>query len=333
MPRLASLDRLRAAALTLMLLQHFTKWLAGDPRQILPGWEGFAFTDVCAPAFAAAAGASAWLFAEGRLLKGESTPRVLGTVARRYLLLIPIGIVLQELAAHTPWDWGVLQTLGAGVFLTVVLTRVAPPLPLAAVALVTGPMLEQHFAGHPGYIAEMFGSTFPLVTYAGFALFGAAGARLLVRNPERGKQALVAGLLLVELALVLGQAPDRYPGDSSFIIPGLAGTLLLYGIVDRWRALPRSLGNHTLGIFLAHYVAFYAINRFGLRHTFSPASAVLTGVLAITFFAVVAPHVPPLPWSPRTGRRRRPGSQAVDQKRVASSAAYRATTASVAAVR
>ena len=55
MPRLASLDRLRAAALTLMLLHHFTKWLAGDPRRILPGWEGFAFTDVCAPAFAAIA--------------------------------------------------------------------------------------------------------------------------------------------------------------------------------------------------------------------------------------------------------------------------------------
>jgi hypothetical protein len=255
---------------------------------------------------------------------------VLGTVARRYLLLIPIGILLQQLAAHSPWDWGVLQTLGAGVFLAVVLTRVAPPLPLAVVALVAGPVLEQHFAGHPGYLAEMMGSTFPVVTYTGFALFGAAGARLLVRNPDRGKQALVAGLLLVEVALVLGQAPDRYPGDASFIIPGLAGTLLLYGIVDRWHALPRSLGSHTLGIFLAHYVAFYAINRFGLRHSLSPASAVLTGVLAITFFAIVAPHVPELPWSPRTGRRRR---QPADQNRVASSAAYRATTASVAAVR
>jgi hypothetical protein len=330
MPRLASLDRLRAAALTLMLLHHFTKWLAGDPRHILPGWEGFAFTDVCAPAFAAAAGASAWLFAEGRLLKGESQPRVLATVARRYLLLIPIGIILQDLAAHTPWDWGVLQTLGAGVFVTVLLTRVVPPLPLAVAALVTGPIIELHFAGHPGYIAEMLGSTFPVVTYTGFALFGAAGARLLVRNPDRGKQAIVAGLVLVELALVLGQAPDRYPGGVSFIIPGLAGTLLLYGIVDRWQALPRSLGSHTLGIFLAHYVAFYAINRFGLRHALSPLSAVLVGVLAITFFAVVAPHVPPLPWSPRTGRRR---SASQDQKRVASSAAYLATTASVAAVR
>jgi hypothetical protein len=206
---------------------------------------------------------------------------------------------------------------------------VLPPLPLAAAALVAGPILELHFAGRPGYLAEMLGSTFPVVTYAGFALFGAAGARLLVRNPDRGKQALVAGLVLVEVALVLGQAPDRYPGGASFIIPGLAGTLLLYGIVDRWHALPRSLGSHTLGIFLAHYVAFYAINRFGVRHALAPASAVLIGVLAITFFAVVAPHVPPLPWSPRTGRRRRPQ----DQKRVASSAAYLATTASVAAVR
>lgn len=308
-----------------MLLHHFTKWLAGDPRHILPGWEGFAVTDLAAPAFAAAAGASAWLFAEGRILRGESRARVLATVARRYGLLIPIGILLQTWTSNDPWDWGVLQTLGAGVFLTVLLTRWLPPLPLAVAALAVGPVVEHHFAGRPGYLAEILGSTFPLVTYTGFALFGAAGARLLVRNQDRGKQALVAGLVLVEVALVLGQAPDRYPGDASFVLPGLAGTLLLFGIVDRWQALPRSLGNHTLGIFLAHYVAFYAINHYGLRESLSPATAVLTGVVAITFFAVVAPHVPPLPWSPRTGWRR--------QKRRASSAAYRATTASVSAVR
>jgi hypothetical protein len=312
-----------------MLMHHFTKWMAGSPRHILPGWEGFAVTDLAAPAFATAAGASAWLFAEGRMLKGDSRLRVTATVARRYLLLIPTGIALQWWTAHTPWDWGVLQTLGAGVFLAVLLTRVAPPAPLALVALVTGPLLEHHFAGRPGYIAEMFGSTFPLVTYTGFALAGAAGARLLVRNDQRTKQALIAGLLLVELALVLGQAPDRYPGDVTFVIPGLAGTLLLFGIVDRWRALPRSLGNHTLGIFLAHYVAFWAIDRWGLRETFSPLTAVLTGVAAITLLGLVAPHVPSLPWSPRTGWRRRP----VRQNRWASSAAYRATTASVPAVR
>jgi hypothetical protein len=240
-------------------------------------------------------------------------------------MLIPIGIVLQWLAAQTPWDWGVLQTLGAGVFLTVLLTRWLPALPLAIGALVLGPMLEVHFAGQPGYLAEMLGSTFPLVTYAGFALVGAVGGQLLVRDPDRSWQAIVAALLLIDVMLLLGVAPDRYPGDASFILPGIAGTLLLFGLVDRWHALPRSLGNHTLGIFLAHYVAFYAINHWGMRHSFSPLAAVLTGAVAITFFAIVAPIVPPLPWSPRTGWR--------PQKRLASSAAYRATTASVSAVR
>jgi hypothetical protein len=326
-PRLAVIDRLRAAALVLMLMHHFTKWLAGDPRHILPGWEGFAVSDLAAPAFATAAGASAWLFTESRLLRGDRTARVLATVVRRYGLLIPTGILLQTWTSHDPWDWGVLQTLGAGVVLAVALSRVLPAMPLAVAALALGPVVEHVFAGRPGYVAEILGGTFPLVTYAGFALLGAAGARLLVRDEHRGLQALVAGLVLVEIALVIGEAPDRYPGDLSFVLPGVAGTLILFGIVDRWPIVPDAIGKHTLGIFLAHYVAFYAINRYDVRGTFSPLGAVLTGVVAITVFAVVAPRVPQLPWSPRTGRRRR------DQKRVASSAAYRATTASVSAVR
>ena len=327
MPRLAVIDRLRAAALALMLLHHFTKWLAGDPRRILPGWEGFAVTDVCAPAFAAAAGASAWLFVEARLARGDRQRRVVATVVRRYGLLVPIGILLQTWTSNDPWDWGVLQTLGAGVVLAIVLTRLLPPLPLAVACLTLGPIVEHAFAGRGGYLGEILGGTFPMVTYAGFALFGAAGARLLLRDANRGRQALVAGLILVEVALVIGEAPDRYPGDVSFVLPGIAGTLILFGLVDRWRVLPDAIGKHTLGIFLAHYVAFYAINRYGLRGTFSPAAAVIAGIVAIAVFALLAPRVPQPPWSPRTGWRDR------GQKRWASSAAYRATTASVSAVR
>jgi hypothetical protein len=326
-PRVAAIDRLRAAALVLMLLHHFTKWLAGDPRRILPGWEGFALTDLAAPAFATAAGASAWMFFQTRVARGDSPGRVLATVLRRYGLLIPIGILLQTWTSNTPWDWGVLQTLGAGVVIAVVLTRGLPAIPLAVSALALGPVIEHAFAGRPGYLAEILGGTFPLVTYAGFALFGIVGAELLVLDQDRAKHAIVAGLLLVEVAIVLSIVPDRYPGDASFVIPGLAGTLLLFGIVDRWRVVPDAIGKHTLGIFLAHYVAFYVLKRYGLRGTFSPAAAVLTGVVAIAFFAVVAPRVPELPWSPRTGWRRDL------QNRWASSAAYRATTASVSAVR
>ena len=42
MRRLPGLDRLRAAALLLMLFHHFTGWFhPGEARRILPGWEGF----------------------------------------------------------------------------------------------------------------------------------------------------------------------------------------------------------------------------------------------------------------------------------------------------
>lgn len=321
MPRLAVIDRLRAAALALMLLHHFTKWLAGNPRSILPGWEGFAVTDLAAPAFAAAAGASAWLFVEGRIARGDRAWRVFATVLRRYGLLIPIGIALQMWTSRDPWDWGVLQTLGAGVVIAILVTRVVPPAVGMIAGLALGPLVEHVFAGQPGYIAEILGGTFPLVTYTGLALFGATGARVLVRHPDRGRYAPVAGLLLIGIALIVDGAPDRYPGDLSFVLPGVAGTLILFGIVDRFRIVPDALGRHSLGIFLAHYGAFYAINRYGLRETFSPASAVLAGVAAIALAAVIAPRMPQLAWSPRIGWRAR-------AQRRSSSGALGATTAS-----
>lgn len=312
-----------------MLVHHFVKWLAGDARRILPGWEGFALTDIAAPAFAIAAGASALLFAESRRRAG--TP-VIGTLLRRYGMLIPIGIVLQQLTSNDPWDWGVLQTLGAGVVISTLLSLWLPAGALAAVFLVAGPLVEHVTAGRPGYLFEILGGTFPVLTYAGFALVGATGARLLLRDESRGRQALLAGGVLVGVALLIGDAPDRYPGDVSFIVPGLAGTLLLYGAVACWQHVPRTAdavlrraGTHSLGIFLAHYAVFWAINRYGLREELSPAFAVVVALVATIAFALVAPRVPQLPWSPRTGWR--------DQKRWASSAAYRATTASVSAVR
>lgn len=304
-----AIDRLRAVALALMLLHHFTKWLAGDPRHILPGWEGFAVTDLAAPAFAAAAGASAWLFFAARISRGDRSWRVLATVVRRYGLQIPTGILLQTLTSHDPWRWGVLQTLGAGVVTAIAASSALPAAPLAITALSLGPVTEHVFADRSGYVAEIFGGTFPLLTYTGFALFGVAGARLLLRDPDRGRQALVAGLALAGVAIAIGDAPDRYPGDLSFVLPGIAGTLLLFGVVDRWRVLPESIGTHTLGIFLGHYLAFYAINRYGLRGAFSPAIAIATGVAAIGLAAVIAPRVPQPRWSPRTGWRARDGNR------------------------
>jgi hypothetical protein len=311
-----AIDRLRAVALVLMLVHHFTKWLAGDVHGIIPGWDGMVITDLAAPTFAIAAGASAVLYAK---LKHPPVT----TILRRYGLLVPIGMLLQWLfTSHVPFDWGVLQALGIGVTISTLLAMaVRSPAVVAGfttVAFVAGPIVEHAAEGHPGRVADALGGVFPIVTYAGFALAGALGGMLLVRNPERGWHALVAGgafLAVTLLLLQLGMPPDRYPGGATFIIPGLAGTLLLFGALDRWRVLPDALGKHTLGIFLSHYAISWLITEWGWRSSLSPRDALLVALFFTAAFAVIAPRVPPLPWSPRMGWRPRA------QKRWASSAA------------
>ena len=318
--RVPAIVRLRAVALIMMLVHHFTKWLAGDVHGIIPGWDGFAVTDIAAPAFTIAAGTSAVLYA---VLKRPP----IGTIVRRYGMLVPIGMALQWLfTSHVPFDWGVLQALGVGVVVsTIVATAVQSPTVMAVFAgfaLVTGPIVEHVAEQHSGRLADILGGVFPLVTYTGFALLGATAGLLLLRNPDRGGQALAAGGALAVVALVMleaGVAPDRYPGGPAFIIPGVAGTLLLFGALDRVRTMPAAFGNHTLGIC-------WLITQWGWRDSLEPATALAVAFGFTALFALAAPRVPQLPWSPRTGWAR-------GQKRVASSAAYRATTASVSAVR
>jgi hypothetical protein len=208
---------------------------------------------------------------------------------------------------------------------------------LAAVTLVAGPVVESAVEGGGSRLADILGGVFPAVTYVGFALAGACGGLLLRRNPERGWTALAAGGALTVVTLVLleaGMPPDRYPGGVAFVIPGLAGTLLLFGLLDRWSAMPAAFGNHTLGIFIAHYAVFWVLTRLDVRDSMEPATALVVAFGAVLVFALVAPRMPQLPWSPRTGWANRSGrdrspergwipprTSSDGQKRAASSAA------------
>src|SRR5688572_7862907 len=186
MPRVPGLDRLRAVALVMMLVQHFVGWFGtADPREVLPGWPGMAVTDIAAPAFAVAAGASSLLFMESRRRAGRP---VAAEILRRYGLLIPIGFVLQALITWEPWNWGVLQTLGASIVVAAAasfLVRTAPGAALlAATAFVVGHHLELAVAGGNPYVEDVLGLNFPLFTYVGFALVGMAGARAILTWPS-----------------------------------------------------------------------------------------------------------------------------------------------------
>lgn len=333
-PRVGALDRLRAVALLLLLVHHLTEWLVGDARSILPGWEGLVLTDVAAPAFAIAAGASSVLFTEAQRRKGQPSGAIAVDVVRRYGLLVLYGIGIHWALWGNALGWGVLETLGLCVLLSTLVTRMLPTAGVAtaaAVALVAGPALAIGLEGRDDLVGAVFGPGFPLVTYLGFALAGAVAGRLLLRDPDLGAEALVAGgaLTLVVAALTAaGLEPDRHPGSfSQFVLPGLAGTLLLYGWLGAIRIRPRSLdalvrraGRHTLGVFICHYAIYGLLRATGRLGDASPGVGITLAVVVAVALVTVAPRVPTLPWSPRTGRAKaKPEPVAQAPKTLASS--------------
>ena len=231
--RLIALDRLRGLALVAMVVHHLTEWLTGDARAVLPGWRSFTVTDVAAPAFFVAAGASASLFAAGRRRRGVSRPRVAAQILRRYGLLVPIGLGLDWLLWRHPAMFGVLEALGATVVVGAALAATVPArwLPGLAAGTLAGGMLAERVVAddHAWWASEVLAGKFPAVTYLGFVVVGMAAAGT-GRLADRRWTATAAGVALAGAVLLLadGVTPDRYPGGLSFVVPGLAGTALLY---------------------------------------------------------------------------------------------------------
>jgi hypothetical protein len=300
-----------------MLVQHLTEWLHGDPRSVLPGWEGFVLTDVCAPAFTVAAGASAVLMAEAMRRKGRGL--IDATVVRRYGLLVPLGFAIHWVLWRDPFSWGVLETLGVVVVASTLLARRASVAAVAAVALVVGPLVAVRMGGDD-LATRVLGPGFPLVIYLGFALVGAVAGRLVLDGRDRVVEALVVGVVLavvVAVEVALGNPPDRHPGTFvGFVLPGLAGTALLYGVLARWsppravEAVLRPAGKHTLGIFVGQYAVYWAMRATGVLHTVAAGPAVALAVGGTVALTLVSPLVPPLPWSPRTGWHHAPKTSA-----------------------
>lgn len=313
--RVGGLDLLRGAALVAMLIHHFTEWFGEGARAVLPGWTGFAVTDVAAPAFTVALGASVPLLIESRRRRDLPDLSVALVALRRYGLLVPLGVALRWSVGFDLGRLGVLETLGICALAVAALSPTVRPwirVATAGAVLTAAPFVERAAESREDWLAtHVLTGTFPMVTYLGFALVGAALVPIIRRPGHRVAIGAVAGVLCTAtLAMVLtGDPPDRYPGDASFIVPGLAGTFLLYLLVTSpWlpaagsRAIERA-GAHTLGVFVGHYVVYAVLDRTDRLHALAPWPASALAVAATLVAVSVAPRVPALPWSPRTGRR------------------------------
>lgn len=315
-----ALDRLRGMALVAMLVHHLTDWQTGDARVVLPGWRSFSVTDAAAVAFFVAAGASMALFVTSRRDRGMSRRRVAVQVLRRYGALVPIGLALDWVLWRNPLMFGVLEALGITVVLGAALAAVVPRrvLPLVAVAVVVaGIWSEKMVEGDQRWLAdEAIGGKFPLVTYLGFVLVGVVAVRTGWYASRRAVFVATAIALLATLAMLAdGTVPTRYPGDVPFVVPGLAVTVLAYAVGQGvWPPLLagvdkvlRRAAAHTLGIFVGHYLVYGFLRRYELMGDISAVVAVPVAVVGTVALCLLAPRVPQLPWSLRTGRRRRPG--------------------------
>lgn len=316
-----ALDRLRGIALVAMLVHHLTDWLTGDARAVLPGWRAFSLTDAAAVAFFAAAGASAALFVRSRQEREMAPARVAGQVVRRYGMLVPVGMALGWLVWRSPLMAGVLEVLGVAVVAGVGVAALVPRRLLPAMTgaiLVAGIVSEQAVAGSDAWLAdEVIGGKFPLVTYLGFVLVGIVAVRTGWFADRRRVDAVAVVALLATLGLLVDDiVPDRYPGSVPFVVPGLAITSLAYALAQRrWSGLLagvdvviRRAAAHTLGIFLGHYLIYWALRWRGALGAADGVVAVPVAVAVTVVVCLVAPRVPRLPWSLRTGRRRRPGA-------------------------
>lgn len=317
-PRWVALDRVRAVSLLLMLFHHFTRWFSGADRGALPSIGGMTLTDIAAPAFAITAGASVVLFSRARRVQHGNQGEWV-TVLRRYGLLVPIGVALVWVVSGDPLEFGVLQMLGITTVTAYAAWRLAGVAATSALALgslIAGPAIETAADIHlveDGLGHNVLGDIFPLVTYLGFVALGASVAAWQAR-PPRARSVAAAVLVVatpVVALLALGTRPTRYPGGSMFVLLSLAGTGVLYLALDRWSPNPGNLADrvlrgaarHTFGVYVGHYAIFVAIDRLHVPDVPLAAGMVLAAAGAAAV-ALVAPMVPPLPYSPRGVRRR-----------------------------
>jgi surface polysaccharide O-acyltransferase-like enzyme len=313
--RLEALDRLRGCALVAMLLHHISGWLTGeDARHLLPGWNEFSLTDVAAPAFFVAAGMSGALLVASRRRQGVPRIRITGTVLRRYGLLVPIGLALRWAMGWPVFGVGVLEAVGIAVVAGLAIAAVVPrrwwPV-AAAVTLVVGMSAEQWRLEDKDWLSfEVIAGKFPVVTYVGFVLVGVAAVGTgRYRDVAWVTRAAVLATAATVVLLVLDQEPDRYPGDLRFVVPGLAGTAIVYALAQRdWSpvlapldAVVREAAAHTLGIFIAHYAIFETLDRLGAIGSLYPRVALPLAAASAIALCLAAPRVPKPRWSPRTG--------------------------------
>jgi len=230
--RLRFLDVARALAVLSMLVANLVNVLPAER----PHWLGHNLgdellpLDLPAPMFQFLIGVSLTLFLERR--RGADRWRARALAARRFLLLIVLGAVLDGILAHRiEFRWGVLQTLGAGGLLTVALAGLPDGLILGAAAVITATYYG------PGNNA-VHRSLTDCVPFLAITLVGYVVGHPLAARDRAGyeRRAVTIALVCLVLSLLLrvGGVPfNKVIGTSSFVLLASAASATLIAALSR----------------------------------------------------------------------------------------------------
>ncbi len=289
--RLRFLDVARALAVVAMLVANLVNVFAAERPHWLSHNLGDELLplDLPAPMFQFLVGVSLVLFLERRGRQAEAR-RARWLAARRFLLLVALGAVLDAIAAQSlELRWGVLQTLGAGGLVAVALSELPDALIVAVAALI----IATHYGPGNNEVHRSLVDSLPFIP---ITLMGYVVGRPLAKGEivayERRAVTVALGALALAVALRLAGVPfNKLTGSSSFVLLATAASASLIGTLSRleargWR-FPDSLvrlGASALTAWVLQYVlVYYPVAYFLGRQ---PALPEIGGLVAVVVCVV-----------------------------------------------
>ncbi len=213
-PRLLSVDYFRGAAVLLMLVYDYVPFFSrtvplflqhGRPDMLL-------FGDFIAPFFLFIMGLSLAMSIDKRRAAGVSESNVFWQVARRAVLLVLIGVLIDDLRGPLIGGniglggsyyikWGVLETLGASYLISYFIMRFGVKARFVVIAgLLAGYMGLMTDAWFAHFVqSHSHGSPLSIISWSTIAAFGMIAGDRLMRNRQNYEQYLyrLGGSLII----------------------------------------------------------------------------------------------------------------------------------------
>ena len=292
--RLDTIDQFRGGAVILMALTHFLMGVAWIPSWLKnTNGYGFAPPDLIASMFIFTIGLTYGLSFRRRIQRDGFWPTQVHFI-RRSLALIGLGFLITP----EPHNWGLFQTLGVAVFVTLLVIRLPGWIRLVAgAALQIGYQLLLDFSrGSIGFETVGSGILWSL-SWSAMLILATVLADLF-HNPRYGRKACLGG---AGLALALGLLVSLWIpvsevwGTSSYVLIGLGGSAILFICFD-WLSTRLRLrlpwlsawGLNPLVLYVLHYylwVLVFLMPKTPAWHQQAPVW--LIGLQAVAFIGVL----------------------------------------------